>query len=346
MWMPLTWHRARLQAEHQAKVQKLTALNAQLNTHATSLQRKAAERHAELEAREAELFAVRAENAGLASAVACQRVSPADLARMTADRAAEEAVLGGVVAQIEAAEEAARELARTAAARADEVDAALSAYHAAGLALKVLPAGAKRGKGGAYVLGDLQPCTAPAAALDACAESLRTTVRPGLEALRDEYKARWREAGAARLRLDAELDASEALLAARRDERAALEADVHQAEVALDDTKARIRAAVDDAEAAAARLEEEAEAMRTSSEIKLQQSDAALAAVRASYDDLAAQCAAEAAHTQQTLLAALDAMMGHKQSVQDALARCGTLLAALADDLGTDVTQHTYFGPC
>jgi hypothetical protein len=264
---------------------------------------------------------------------------------MTADRAAEAAILAGVTAQAVAAEETARELAVAVQHRADEVDAALGVYHTTGLALKVLPAGAKRGKGGAYVLEGMQPHSAPTAALDAAAELLRCAIRPGLEALRDEYKARWREAGSARLRLDTELDASESVLAERRDERSTLEADVLRAEGAIIESKERIRAAVASAEASATALEAEATALRASSEVKLHNSDAAVAALRAAYDELAAQCAAEAAQTQQTLLAALDALMTHKQAVQDALARCAGVLFALADDLGADATQVTWVAP-
>jgi SMC interacting uncharacterized protein involved in chromosome segregation len=329
------------QVEHEADAQKLGALIAQLRTHIGALQQKASERRAEVASREAELAAAREDSAGLASQVACQRVSSADVARMAADRAAEEGLLAGVVAQAAAAEEAARELGVVAQHRAEEVDAALSAYHATGLALKVLPASAKRAKGGAYVLDSVQPHAASAAALDAAAEALRAVIRPGLEALRDEYKARWREAGAARLRLDQELDASEAVLAERREERSALEADVARAEGGIAETKERIRAAVADVEATAAALEAGAAGLCASSEVNLHSSDAALAALRCSYDELSAQCATEVAVTQHTLLAALDGMMRHKQHVQDALARCGSVLAALADELGTDVTQHT-----
>ena len=60
--------------------------------------------------------------------------------------------------------------------------------------------------------------------------------------------------------------------------------------------------------------------------------------LRASYDELAAACASEAAHTQQTLLAALDSLMIHKQAVQDALGLCAAVLAALRDDLARRLT--------
>ena len=334
-------HACAPQAADEEAAQKLQALNAQLQAHICTLQGKVADRRAEVEAREAEIMAARADNQALQSQVTGQRVSSADVARMAADRAAEEVLLASVATQLAAADDTARELAATVEARAEEVDAALGAYHAAGLALKVLPGEAKRGKGGAYVLPDTAPHIAPAAALAALAETLRAGVRPGLEALREEYKARWRDAGAARLRLDEELDASEAALAERREERAALEADVTCAEAGISQAKERIRDAVAAAEAGAATLEAEAATLRSSSEAGLQRSEAELTAARASYDELAAQCAADAAHTQQTLLAALDALMIHKQAVQDALARCGGVLVTLAEDLGADVTQGT-----
>ena len=197
----------------------------------------------------------------------------------------------------------------------------------------------KRGKGGAFAaLQALQPHAAPATALAAAAEALRSGVRPGLEALRDDYRARWRDAGAARLRLDAELDASEAALAQRRDDRAALEAEAARADAAIADAKERVRDAVTAAEAQAAALEVEAEAVRAGSEARVHGSEAELSALRASYDELAAACASEAAHTQQALLAALDSLMIHKQAVQDALGRCAAVLATLGDDLGAVVT--------
>jgi kinetochore protein NDC80 len=333
------------QAAHEADAAQLGTLIAQLRTHVGALQHKTVERRAEVEAREAEVAAAHADNAALAAQVASQRVSSADVARMAADRAAQEALRAGVAAAATAAEEQARELAADAERCADEVDAALGAYHSAGLALKVLPAGAKRGRAGAYVLQALAPHVAPAAVLDAAAEALRSAIRPGLEALRDEDKARGREAGTARLRLDAELDASEALLATRRDERAALEAEVARAEGGIGQTKERIAAAVAAAEASAAAMEAQATALRVAAEASMQESEGALATQRAAYDDLAAHCAADAANTQQLLLAALDLMMRHKQAVQDALQRCSNVLAALGDDLGADVTQHTTHFP-
>ena len=78
--------------------------------------------------------------------------------------------------------------------------------------------------------------------------------------------------------------------------------------------------------------------VRAGSEARVHGSEAELSALRASYDELAAACASEAAHTQQALLAALDSLMIHKQAVQDALGRCAAVLAALGDDLGADVT--------
>jgi hypothetical protein len=116
---------------------------------------------------------------------------------------------------------------------------------------------------------------------------------------------------------------------------------VARAEGGIAETKERIRAAVADVEASAAALEAGAAGLCASSKVNLHSSDAALAALRCSYEELSAQCATEVAVTQHTLLAALDGMMRHKQHVQDALARCGSVLAALADELGTDVTQHT-----
>jgi SMC interacting uncharacterized protein involved in chromosome segregation len=307
--------------------------------HVAALQCKLADRRGEASAAEAELSAARAEAASLAAAVASQRVSSADVAAMAADRAAAEAQLTAVRAATSGCEDAAREAASAAERRADDLASALGAYHAAGLALKVLPAGAKRGKGGAFAaMQALAPHAAPAAELAAAAASLRAGVRPALEVLRDDYRARWRDAGAARLRLDAELDASESALAARRDDRGALEAQLAGAEAAVADAKERVRDAVAAAEAQAVGLEADAEALHAGSDARLHTSEAGLSALRAAYDELAAQCASEAAHTQQTLLAALDSLMIHKQAVQDALGRCAAVMAALGDDLGADVT--------
>lgn len=330
----------RLRDALQARTSALQADVAGSRAHLEQLAAQQGERRWEAAQREQELLQQRADNAALLARVAGQGLSSADVARLGADRAAAEGLLASVQAQAGCAEERAREQGEQAERVAEECQAALGGYHAACVALKALPQGAKRARQGAFEL-HLAPHACGAAQLEAAGERLRTAVRPGLESVRDEYRGRYQEAGLARLRLDEQLDASEAQLAEKREQRHGLEAQVARAEGALAAARERIQAAVALADAQAVALEAQAQQAASLGDAQQQGSDAQLAQLRAAYDDTAAQCAAEAAHTQQTLLAALDVAMVHKQTVQDALTRCGALLAALADGLESEQTQFT-----
>ena len=324
---------------------RIAALQADIDgrrEHLEHLVHKAEERHKEAAAREEELRQQKAHTAALAARVASQGLSATDIARLTAERTATEGVLASVQAQAQVAEERAREAGSAADRCADDVDAASCEYHAACVALKALPASAKRARGGVF---EVQCAfhSSTTSDVDALAERLRTVVRPALEQIRDEYRTRYREAGAARLRLDEDLDASEAALADKREHRRALEAEVARAEGALAECRTRIQAAVAAAEQAAAALEADTVAQQQAQDAQLERSDAGLAAARTAYDDLSAQCASEVAHTHHTLLAVMDLAMMHKQAVQDALTKCHGVLHVLLDGLtgGTpeDVTH-------
>ena len=336
-----------LQRTQDALRARLEALEAGIEgqrEHLEHLAHKMAERRSETAAREAELKQAIAHNAALAARVASQGLSAADIARLGTERGAAEGVLASVQAQAQSAEDRARDAAAAADSCADEVDAALGDYHAICVALKALPASAKRARGGVFEVA-CAPRADPTSAVDALAERLRTVVRPALEQVRDEYRARYRDAGAARLRLDEDLDLSEASLADKREQRRALEADVARADGALAESRARIQAAVAAAEEAAAALEAETQAEQQAGDAELERSEAALSAARAAYDELSAQCASEVAHTHHTLLAAMDLAMVHKQAVQDALGKCQAVLHALLDDLVGSADEVTALQP-
>ena len=308
-----------------------------------------AERAAEEERLMEELRAAVDEKAALQRDVAGQEKSAAEVASLLSDAEAQRSELLRVRELVRGAKE------RNSVAEAAACDAcgaaatAMESYTSACISLQALPATAKRAQGGAFVLHlQLDGCSAPTVPeLQATLGVMHTVVRPGLEALRDEYRQRWQEAGVARLRLDDELDSSEAVLSERRAVLHEAEACLRASDAALAESRERLRLSAEGTEQEARVLEALTAEARRVHEARLEASELELQQQNKLHDELAARCAAEAALTQQNVLAALDLMMAHKQAVQDALDGCGKTLSLLAADLGPSIGSTTWqAAPC
>ena len=297
-----------------------------------------AERLAEERRLDEELRAAREEKATLQRSVAGQEKSASEVASLRSEAQQQEAELERVREQALLAEERCGAAEATSGEACGAALALLETYSASCTALQTLPATAKRAQGGAFVLHlQLGQGSVPSVPeLQAALGQLRSGVRPGLEGIRDEYRQRWGEAGVARLRLDAELDTSEAALGEQRKVLREVEGNLRSTEAILAEKREALRASADDAEQEARTLEAATAEARQAGEARQASSERELQQLHKQHDELAARCAAEAALTQQNVLAALDLMMAHKQAVQDALDGCGRVLDSLCADLAPD----------
>jgi kinetochore protein NDC80 len=302
-----------------------------------------AERIVEEERLTEELRAAVEDKMALQRSVSGQEKSAAEVAALVSDAESQHTELLRVRDLLRAAKERASVAEGGACDACGAAGAALATYNAACLALQALPATAKRAQGGAFVLhlqlSGSNPPSAPE--IQATLGFMRTVVQPGLEKLRDEYRQRWQEAGVARLRLDDELDSSETVLVQRRTALHEAEACLRSSDASLAECRDRLRLSAENTEQEARTLEALTADARQLSESKLLTSEQELQHLHKIHDELAARCAAEAALTQQNVLAALDLMMAHKQAVQDSLEGCGRVLALLSADLGPDYGSTT-----
>eukprot|EP00850_Spirogloea_muscicola_P004085 SM000017S02825 [mRNA] locus=s17:521823:524911:+ [translate_table: standard] len=310
--------------------------------HKVALEAKVAERHEELGVRSAELAAAGTENEALRARVAAQSVNLADAERMGRERSAAETALRGVAGQLEELERAVWAAEVQLSRRLEELEAAVRLYHTTGDRLKVIPASAKRAGGVAYEVALNSRASRPE---DMLGVDVKGLIKPALAALKDSYATRARDGQQNLLVLQEKVDATSEGLAEKQEQTAALEASNRKLEAQFKEEKAEAEAEFGALAAEARRCSDAAAAARTAAGEDLASSQAQYEAAVAEREHGAAECRQEAAALGVSLLGALDALMSHKQHVQDTLTRLqavteralgaplnGTTLAMLAED--------------
>jgi kinetochore protein NDC80 len=305
---------------------KFVALLDSLAAHKAGLERKVAERGADVAAAQAALAEAGAEAGALRARVAAQTVHPADVARMRASRAEAEAALRAVAAAREAA--AARADAGAAAldARLDALEGALAGYHARADRLALLPASAKRAEGVAFE-ARLERGAPRSGDFALAGADLRGIARPALQRLRERYAGRARELASEELGLRERADAARAAAAERADECAAAEAAARELESRYRAGKAGLEAEVAAALHAVEGLAAEVDGLRGAAASGVAESEERLRALQAEGEELARACELENATLHRDLAAALEAVLNHKVAL-------GARLRATAERVG------------
>ncbi|KAI7842998.1 hypothetical protein COHA_003332 [Chlorella ohadii] len=304
-----------------ADKEKFLKLLDNLQAHKTSLQRKLAERQADVAAQAAELAAVEKENEQLRARIAVQTVHPADVMRMNQEKAKLESALRSTQAQREGLDRRVLEQERSIEARLDSVEAALQGYHSMADRLALIPATAKRAEG---VNFEVRLDRGAASAGEMINVDLKGIVKPALQRLRDSYSAKARELADQLLSLQEKHDSVRELLAEREEENRNAEAQVHKldgqyrsAKEALDQDIAAAQSQVDQLAAEVAQL-------RNANGTLVLASEERLRALQAQYEDLLGQCELDNATLHRDLSAALEKILNHKVQLQaDLKALCG-----------------------
>jgi kinetochore protein NDC80 len=270
-------------AEALADREKFRKLMDNLAAHRASLQRKVAERSADVGAQTAELGAAEADNEALRARVAAQTVHPADVARMARDRAAQDAALRALAAQRAAAAAKADAAGAGLEARLDGLEAALAEYHARADRLQLVPASAKRAQGVGF---EVRLDRGAASAGELVNVDLKGIVKPALQRVRDAYAARARALAEEALSLAEKGDAAGELLAERAEENGAAEARVRALEARHRAGKEAAEAEVAAAEAAVEGLAAQVGALRGAAAAGVAASEDRLHALGADYEEL------------------------------------------------------------
>ncbi|PRW33702.1 Kinetochore NDC80 [Chlorella sorokiniana] len=309
-----------------ADKEKFLKLLDNLQAHKTSLQRKLAERQADVAAQAAELAAVEKENEQLRARIAVQTVHPADVMRMNQEKAKLESALRSTQAQREGLDRRVLEQERGIEARLDSVEAALQGYHSMADRLALIPATAKRAEG---VNFEVQP---PLVRLDRGAASaseminvdLKGIVKPALQRLRDSYSAKARELADQLLSLQEKHDSVRELLAEREEENRNAEAHVHKLDGQYRAAKEALEQDIAAAQSQVDLLAAEVAQLRNANGASVMASEERLRALQAQYEDLLGQCELDNATLHRDLSAALEKILNHKLQLQaDLKALCG-----------------------
>eukprot|EP00887_Chlorella_sp_A99_P000063 scaffold16.g63.t1 len=322
---PLVAARAKHE-ETLADKEKFVRLLDNLGAHRAALQRKLAERQADVAAQAAELAAAERENEGLRSRIA-------DVMRMNQEKTKQEGLLRSAQGQREALERRVADQEAAVGERLDCVEASLQGYHSRADRLQaraLIPASAKRAEGVNFEVRLDRGAGSPGEMINV---DLKGIIKPALQRLRDAYAARARELGEAMLGLQERRDAGRELLGERTEEIRAAEAQVRKLEGDYRAARAALEA---EAAAAAARMDElagEVAALRSANSAGVAESEERLRALQAEYEDAQRTTELDANGLQRDLAAALELVLNHKVTLSSKVKAAHGRMQRLAGEL-------------
>eukprot|EP00854_Cymbomonas_tetramitiformis_P004242 gene4242-5224_t len=322
------------------EVEKLNKMIAHLQKQKGALEQKVAEEQEDIQSKQAvtgvrregdaqeEVRHVAAESVVLRERLAVQEVNAADVERMCKEKAHLEAHAKSVQAHKDRAHKSQWDLEVRVEKQMEVLETALWEYQTCGKKLQVLPSSAKRHN----PIFDFQVDATAARPEDVVSVDLKATVKPALARLKEEFVHRTREAQEELLKAQEEtmnsggkvLERTLGLGGGIREERQHAEASARRAEAEFLAGRDRIEAQVQSSAAEADDLEAEVAKSKGNYGAVLQDREAELAAVQVQYDIEVKEQTQEKAGVQQMVLAALDALMVHKQHVQDGIQRVFT----------------------
>ncbi|KAK3286775.1 hypothetical protein CYMTET_5686 [Cymbomonas tetramitiformis] len=302
------------------EVEKLNKMIAHLQKQKGALEQKVAEEQEDIQSKQEEVRHVAAESVVLRERLAVQEVNAADVERMCKEKAHLEAHAKSVQAHKDRAHKSQWDLEVRVEKQMEVLETALWEYQTCGKKLQVLPSSAKRHN----PIFDFQVDATAARPEDVVSVDLKATVKPALARLKEEFVHRTREAQEELLKAQEETVSTDERVAESREERQHAEASARRAEAEFLAGRDRIEAQVQSSAAEADDLEAEVAKSKGNYGAVLQDREAELAAVQVQYDIEVKEQTQEKAGVQQMVLAALDALMVHKQHVQDGIQRVFT----------------------
>lgn len=316
--------------------EKFLKLLDNLQAHKASLQRKLAERKADVAAQQAELAGVERENEGLQGRIAAQTIHPQDVMRMNQERAKHESALRSTQGQREALDRRVAEQERGIEARLDAVEAALLHYHSMADRLALIPATAKRAEGVAF---EVRLDRGAASASEMINVDLKGIVKPALQRLRDGYSAKARDLADQLLSLQEQHDSMRELLAEREEENRNAEAQAHKLDGQYRAAKEALERDIAAANAHVDLLASEVAQLRNANGAGVAASEERLRGLQAAYEDLMGQCELENATLHRDLSAALEKILNHKLQLQAELKSVCSRDAAINAQLQQEVAK-------
>ncbi|CAL8470906.1 g10448 [Coccomyxa elongata] len=301
--------------EHVSDRDKFRSLLTNLQSQKEGLQRKVAERTADLRSKQQQLAAVEQENVEMRAKIATQTVSRDDVIRMNQERVKQEQRLRGVATQHESLDARVAEQERACEGRLDDLEGALKTYHTAADRLRLIPASAKRAAGIQYEISLDRSGATPSELINV---DLRGVVKAGLVRVKEGHGSRARELAEEELALQEGLDGTRHALSERAEENAALSAQVAQLEEQQAASKvameADIRARHEEAKALKAVVDE----LRNAT-CNVMGSEAAIVALQIQAEEEVRESEAEAEQLNADLADALQSLLDHKLHLQRTL---------------------------
>lgn len=287
-----------------------------LRRHRQVLEKKIAERRSEVEGMEQKIRAAEASNDALREKIAGQDVNLEDVEKMLAERKAMDEQMNAAIRVKAAAEREADETEVMVEQKLEELEKVVRAYNGTADRLQLVPASSKRANGVYFEL-KLHPramTTAEMVSVD-----LRNEIKPAIVGLRETYQARIRELGEKLVEAQAAADEAAARVSSRREENEAMEAKIVELE-----EEYKVRSA--DADAEAGRLAAEADAhKKATAKLRAKMSEDASRGEEAAKEAEAERMGAlevyarEQTSLNDSLLAAADRLIAHKQNLQDTI---------------------------
>jgi len=299
-----------------------------LETQKISLQDKIEERKKDVRSKKGELERMNANMTDLREKIAVQEVNAADVERMTYEKNHLEETLQQVTSQRERLENSHRDQESQVEETMASLENSIRDYHTAARRLQIIPAGAKRAKGMDYEIRMDHGTEGPMLSLD-----VKTTVKPMLTQLKEQYAQKSREAQEMVLEMQEQLTTSEATLGERTEERNAAEVAFKKAEVAYRSERNRIESNVTNAVGEADELESEVISLKNAYSGELAMKEGELRTLQGVVEEEMAAMYEERAGIQAQVLAALDVLMLHKQKVQDNIEAVKNTASELVDKI-------------
>mmetsp|Transcript_33184 Transcript_33184/g.73361 ORF Transcript_33184/g.73361 Transcript_33184/m.73361 type:complete len:629 (+) Transcript_33184:314-2200(+) len=312
---PLTVAKQRHE-EHLVDSDKFEKLIENLQALKQSLQRKLAERQADLKAKQDAMAAAQTENEALRARVAAQPVNKADLQRMIMERTKQKEVLDSVISQCEEMERKVHQQEVQTVSELKVVEGNVVRYNQLAHRLKLVPASAKRADGITY---EMRINRDAGSAHEFSNLDLKGVIRPGLERLSELYRTKAAELSQDLLSLKEQHTARVEAIAEKQEENMLLEQQINRMEKQLREAREaqeeRVRAEAGRADL----IKDEVVRLRSAASSKLAEVEAHKRAALAEAEQQQRTCEAELARLKGELRAALELMVSHRMWVQQRL---------------------------
>eukprot|EP00798_Chlamydomonas_sp_ICE-L_P031181 gene31181-6325_t len=303
-------------AEHRVDSEKLTKLMENLQGLKTSLQRKLAEREADLRSKTEAMAAAQAENDQLKAKVAAQPFSKTDVNRMVMERSKQKEVLEAISSQCEEMERKVHSQEVQVVAELKTLDSSVVRYNQLAHRLKLVPASAKRADGVTYEMRINRAASTPAILSNL---DLKAVIKPGLERLCERYRTKAAELGRDLVSLREQLSATMEAANDKQEENLVVEQQIRNLEGQLQSLRESQEDKVRGVTGQAATLQDEVKLMRGMTSARLADLEARRKAVAQEFELAQRSCEAEMASLKIDLRTALETMVQHRMQLQQRL---------------------------